>query len=183
MSGMREPCVRAARAACGVLLWIFVGALTAEEAASAACVSNASIPATGLLFTGCQHAPSMNCSRPAQSPTCTIPTSKILSEFTGCWHAGTLESGCELFIEVAPAPACDSSTYLLVELWDLGQLMLGNPIPAEDSRRADPLLGMAQEVVPVALYKRPSSWDIQPPQALFDTVGYELTAHYMRVQA
>ena len=41
---------------------------------------------------------------------------------------------------------------------------------------------MAQGVAPTAQYKGVSSWDIEPPQALFDTVGYELTAHYMRVQ-
>ena len=86
-------------------------------------------------------------------------------------------------MEVSPAPACNSSTYLLVELWDLGQLMLSSPVPAESSHRADPLLGMAQGVVPTAVYKGPSSWDIQPPQALFDTDGYEVTSHYMRIQA
>lgn len=85
-------------------------------------------------------------------------------------------------MEVSPAPACDSSSLLLVELWDLGQLMLRSPVPAESTHRADPLLGMAQEVVPAAVYKGPSNWDTQPPQALFDKVGYELTAHYMRVQ-
>ena len=37
-------------------------------------------------------------------------------------------------------------------------------------------------MAPTAEYKGPSSWDIEPPQALFDTVGYELTAHYMQVQ-
>ncbi|CAL5222741.1 g5148 [Coccomyxa viridis] len=84
---------------------------------------------------------------------------------------------------VSPAAACNSSTYLLVELWDLGQLMLSSPVPAKSSHRADSLLGMAQGMAPSALYKGPGSWDIQPPQALFDTDGYELTSHYMSIQA
>lgn len=189
MIGMREPRVRVARGACKVLLWVFVGALTAEEAASAACVSNASMPATGILFTGCQHAPSYMLFRAYTEPVLYFlwirrTSPRILNRVSQhVWHVGTLKAGCELLLEVTPASACKSSTYLLVELWDLGQLMLSNPMPAEDSHRADPLLGMAQEVVPAAVYKGPSSWDIQPPQALFDTVGYELTAHYMKVQA
>ena len=97
-------------------------------------------------------------------------------------NAGSLEAGCALLMDVSPGPACDSSAYLLVELWDLGQLMLREPVPAESSHRADPLLGMSQGVVPDAVYKGPSSWDIQPPEALFDEVGYELTAHYMTVR-
>lgn len=95
---------------------------------------------------------------------------------------GTLAAGCELQLGVLPGPNCTDSAYLQVELWDLGQLMLKSPVAAESKDRADPLLGMAQGVVPAAVYKGPSSWDIQPPQALFDTTGYELTAHYMRTQ-
>ena len=97
-------------------------------------------------------------------------------------YAGSLEPGCELLLGVYPAPACASSAYLLVELWDLDQLMRSGAIPAESSHRADPLLGMAQGMVPAAIYNGLSSWNVQPAQALFDTVGYELTAHYMQVQ-
>jgi len=101
---------------------------------------------------------------------------------TVCLYAGTLQPGCEILLEVSITSDCNSSTYLHVELWDMGQLLLKTPIPAESRLRADPLLGMAQGMAPTAIYKGPSSWDIQPPQALFDTQGYELTGHYMQVQ-
>ena len=92
-----------------------------------------------------------------------------------------------MLFEVARGPDCDGSSYLNVELWDLGELMVENPVyltdkSKADKSRADPLLGMAQGAAPTAVYKGPSSWEIQPPQALFDTKGYELTAHYMQIQ-
>ena len=96
-------------------------------------------------------------------------------------------AGCQTLFEVARGPDCDGSSYLNVELWDLGELMVKNPVYLtdkikEEKSRADPLLGMAQGAAPTAIYKGPSSWEIQPPQALFDTKGYELTAHYMQIQ-
>lgn len=87
-----------------------------------------------------------------------------------------------MLFEVAPGPKCNGASYLNVELWDLGELMVRDPVYSTDKSRADPLLGMAQGTAPSAVYKGPSSWEIQPPQALFDTKGYELTAHYMQTQ-
>ena len=86
-----------------------------------------------------------------------------------------------LFV-VARSPDCDESSYLSVELWDLGELMVKSSVFSTHKSRADPLLGMAQGAAPIAVYKGPSSWEIQPPQALVDTKGYELTAHYMQIQ-
>ena len=83
---------------------------------------------------------------------------------------------------IASGPNCNGSSYLSVELWDLGMLMVRDPVYSADKSKADPLLGMAQGAAPTAVYKGPSSWEIQPPQALFDTKGYELTAHYMQIQ-
>ena len=87
-----------------------------------------------------------------------------------------------MLFEVGPGPQCNGASYLHVELWDLGELMVRDPVSSTDTSRADPLLGMAQGVAPSAVYKGPSSWEIQPPQSLVDTKGYELTAHYMQTQ-
>lgn len=53
MSLMRGTCVRAARRVYATLPWVLLGILTAAYRSVEACVSNASLPATGVLLAGC----------------------------------------------------------------------------------------------------------------------------------
>ena len=74
--GMREARDRGARGACRVLLLVFIGALATANAAAAACVSNASLPATGVLLAGGSHASSYKSFRARTSPSETMTVSR-----------------------------------------------------------------------------------------------------------
>jgi hypothetical protein len=74
---------------------------------------------------------------------------------------------------------CNSSSYLHVEMWDVGALLNDTNTSA---MVADPLLGLAQSDTFTATYQSPGNWVVLPPDALFDQQGYELMRHYMAVQ-
>jgi hypothetical protein len=92
-------------------------------------------------------------------------------------------------MQVSPGPACNATSFLQVEVWDLSragtQLSAApNSTAGIEQDRADPLLGMASGVAPNASFdETDNTWDIIPQQALFDTMGYELSRPYMRIQA
>ena len=99
---------------------------------------------------------------------------------TGQPYVGTLETGCQLFMQLQMGHDCNSSSYLNVEIWDLGAILANDTNTS--AMAADPLLGLAQSEVFSAAYQSPGNWIVVPPDALFDQKGYELMRHYMTVQ-
>ena len=99
---------------------------------------------------------------------------------TGQPYMGTLEAGCQIFKQLQMGPDCNMSSYIHVEMWNLGAVLQNDTNTS--AMAADPLLGLAQSDVFSAAYQSPGSWVVLPPDALFDQKGYELMRHYMHVQ-
>ena len=120
----------------------------------------------------------------AQVSSCTVKTRALPAN--GQLYTDSLDSGCQLQMELVPDPGCNNTSFLHVEVWDLHQLFSGQEDLIAGSSigsRADPLLGIAQGSVPNASFKTSGSWDVSPAQAIFDTKGYELMHPYMHVQS
>ena len=101
-------------------------------------------------------------------------------------YADSLDSGCQMQMQISTGADCNETAYLHVEVWNLnGDYSSGSGAgDANSSTRADPLLGMASGVLPNATYDGTTgAWDITPSSATFDTKGYELSRPYMHVQS
>ena len=100
----------------------------------------------------------------------------------GQLYSGSVAPGNCTLLALALGAGCNASApFLRVEVWDLIGLA-SNVTGSYSSARADPLLGMAQTASLAAVYISAGTWQIKPPQAVFDEMGYELLRHYMAVQ-
>ena len=102
---------------------------------------------------------------------------------SGDLYTDSLDSGCQLQMQLSPGDDCNGTSFLHVEVWDLRQLLSPQEGLDTGSSRADPLLGIAQNSVPNATFISSGTWDVRPAQAVFDTKGYELMRPYMHVQS